>query len=92
VDDCGCEGVRLSVYEGVLIRGRGAYERYPSPVFPSIHEVFLAGWGLPMGELFDLRELAETCARLKQWTFLFTSMALNIDASIATPPNAQAIL
>ena len=45
-----------------------------------------------MGELFDLRELAATCARLKQWTFLFASMGLNIDGGIATPPNAQAIL
>jgi hypothetical protein len=45
-----------------------------------------------MGELFDLRELATTCASLKQWTFLFASMGLNIDGGIATPPNAQAIL
>ena len=70
----------------------GAYECYPSPKHPSIHEVFLAGWGMPMGELFDLRELGATCARLKQWTFLFASMGLNIDGGIATPPNAQAIL
>ncbi|GFZ45961.1 hypothetical protein JCM24511_03694 [Saitozyma sp. JCM 24511] len=69
-----------------------AYECYPAPAPPSIHEVFLAGWGMPIGELFDLRELSAACTRLKQWTFLFTSMVLNIEGGIASPPNAQAIL
>ncbi|WWC95059.1 hypothetical protein V866_001911 [Kwoniella sp. B9012] len=69
-----------------------AYENYPSPRSPSIHEVFLAGWGLPIGELFDLRELAKECERLQQWTFFFSSMVLNIEGGIASPPNAQAIL
>ncbi|WVW86489.1 hypothetical protein I302_108537 [Kwoniella bestiolae CBS 10118] len=69
-----------------------AYENYPSPRQPSIHEVFLAGWGMPIGELFDLRELAQECERLQQWTFFFTSMVLNIEGGIASPPNAQAIL
>jgi hypothetical protein len=69
-----------------------AYECYPAPVPPSIHEVFLAGWGMPIGELFDLRELSAACTRVKQWTFLFTSMVLNIEGGIASPPNAQAIL
>jgi hypothetical protein len=54
--------------------------------------VFLSGWGLPIGELFDLRLLAETCARLKQWSFFFTSMPLYVEGGIASPPNAQAIL
>lgn len=54
--------------------------------------MFLAGWGLPLGELFDLRKLSEECARLNQYTFMFTSMGLNLEGGIATPPNAQAIL
>ncbi|WVR09352.1 hypothetical protein IAU60_006418 [Kwoniella sp. DSM 27419] len=69
-----------------------AYENYPSPQPPSIHEVFLAGWGMPIGELFDLRELAKQCQRLQQYTFFFSSMVLNIEGGIASPPNAQAIL
>jgi hypothetical protein len=68
-----------------------AYENFPHPN-PSLHEVFLSGWGLPIGELFDLRLLAETCARLKQWSFFFTSMPLYVEGGIASPPNAQAIL
>lgn len=43
---------------------------------------------MPIGELFDLRELAATCGRLKKWTFLFASTGLNIDGGIASPPNA----
>ena len=70
-----------------------AFEAWP-PTFktPAIHEVFLAGWGLPLGELFDLRELARKCKEFDQYTFLFTSCGLNIVGGIATPPNAQAIL
>jgi hypothetical protein len=57
-----------------------------------LHEIGLAGWGLPLGEMFDLSELARECERLSKWTFLFTSMPLYVNAGIASPPNAQAIL
>lgn len=69
-----------------------AFEVYP-PVHPlSCHEVFLAGWGLPIGELFDLRKLATECERLGQWTFMLASVAVNMEGGIASPGNAQAIL
>lgn len=69
-----------------------AYESHPLNPWPSIHQVFLGGWGLPIGELFDTRELAKRCKELNQYTFFFTSVALNVPAGIASPPNAQAIL
>jgi hypothetical protein len=47
---------------------------------------------MPIGELFDFRELSKKCQELEQWTFLVTSMVLNVHAGIASPPNAQAIL
>lgn len=72
---------------------RFAYEAYPfQPGQLTCHEAFLAGWGLPIGELFDLRKLSAECARLNQYTFFLASMAMNMDAGIASPPNAQAIL
>lgn len=74
------------------LKERPAYECMPAPQPPSLHEVFLAGWGMPIGELFDLRQLATECAKIKKWTFFFTSMVLNIPGGIASPPNAQAIL
>ncbi|KAL1411744.1 hypothetical protein Q8F55_002710 [Vanrija albida] len=69
-----------------------AYEAWPPVSRPSLHEVFLGGWGLPIGETFDLRGLAAECARLGRWTFLFTSVALNVPGGIASPANAQAVL
>ncbi|OCF36999.1 hypothetical protein I316_01597 [Kwoniella heveanensis BCC8398] len=70
-----------------------SYESWPAPDGQlSCHQVFLAGFGLPIGELFDLRELAEQCKRLNRWTFFFASCGLYVDGGIATPPNAQAIL
>jgi hypothetical protein len=43
-----------------------------------LHEWLLAGWGLPIGELFDLETLAAECKRLGKWSFFFSSMPLNV--------------
>jgi hypothetical protein len=32
-----------------------------------LHEVLLAGWGCPIGELFDLEKLAEQCRKLGRY-------------------------
>ncbi|WWC89592.1 uncharacterized protein L201_004517 [Kwoniella dendrophila CBS 6074] len=70
-----------------------SYESWPPPSDKlSCHQVFLAGFGLPIGELFDLRELSQQCEKYNKYTFFFTSMGLNVPGGIATPPNAQAIL
>lgn len=42
------------------------------------HEWLLAGWGVPIGELFDLKKLSEECRRLGKWSFFFSSMPLNV--------------
>lgn len=57
-----------------------------------MHETILSGFGMPIGELFDLEELSEQCAREKRWTFMFTSEVLNVPGGVASPPNALAIL
>jgi hypothetical protein len=43
-----------------------------------MHEWLLAGWGMPIGELFDLERLAVECRRRRKWTFFFSSMPLNV--------------
>ncbi|KAF4625648.1 hypothetical protein G7Y89_g12515 [Cudoniella acicularis] len=58
----------------------------------SMHEWLLAGWGLPIGELFDLEKLAAECKKYKKWTFFFSSMPLNVPGGVASPPNGVAIL
>ena len=46
---------------------------------------------LRLGELFDLEQLAQTCERLKRWSFFFTSVPLNQPGGVSSPPNAMAI-
>jgi hypothetical protein len=48
-----------------------------------LHEWLLAGWGLPIGELFDLEELARECKKLGKWSFWFCSMPLKVCPMIA---------
>lgn len=55
-----------------------------------MHETFLSGFGLPIGELFDLEALAEECKKQKRWSFFVTSMPLNVPGGVGSPPNAVA--
>jgi hypothetical protein len=57
-----------------------------------MHEVFLAGWGMPIGEMFDLEALAVECRKRDRWTFFLCSEPLNVKGGVASPPNAIAIL
>ncbi|KAI1844424.1 hypothetical protein JX266_009311 [Neoarthrinium moseri] len=69
-----------------------SFEVYPPP--PGrimMHEYMLPGWGMPIGEMFDLERLAETCTQLQRWTFFISSTPLNMPGGISSPPNAQAI-
>ncbi|OQV08809.1 hypothetical protein CLAIMM_13027 [Cladophialophora immunda] len=56
-----------------------------------MHEVILSGFGLPIGELFDLEALARECNKQQRWTFFVTSMPLNVPGGVGSPPNAVAI-
>lgn len=56
-----------------------------------LHPILLAGWGTPIGELFDLEALAETCKHRNRWSFFITSVPLNYRGAVASPPNAMAI-
>lgn len=44
----------------------------------SIHQWALAGWGMPIGELFDLDVLAEECVKRGRWTFFLCSVPLKV--------------
>ena len=56
------------------------------------HEVLLAGWGCPIGELLWLEDLARACDEHKKWTFFLTSAPLNVPGGVASPANMIAIL
>ncbi|PYH35290.1 uncharacterized protein BO87DRAFT_405852 [Aspergillus neoniger CBS 115656] len=52
----------------------------------------LAGWGLPIGELFDLDRLSQECRKRNRWSFFFSSVPLKVPGGVASPPNGVAIL
>ncbi|XTI91992.1 hypothetical protein V2W45_1183426, partial [Cenococcum geophilum] len=43
---------------------------------PSFYQCLLTLWGTPIGELWDLEKLVETCARLGRYSFFLTSIPL----------------
>ncbi|KAI4735377.1 hypothetical protein E4T50_14113 [Aureobasidium sp. EXF-12298] len=57
-----------------------------------LHEWLLAGWGLPIGEIFDLDKLAKECRNKNKCSFFFSSMPINVPGGVASPPNGVAIL
>ena len=56
-----------------------------------VHPWVLAGWGVPIGEMFDLEPLRTQCVAHDRWTFFFASVPLRVPGGVASPPNAIAI-
>lgn len=57
-----------------------------------LHHFLLAGWGIPIGEMFDLEGLAELCKEVGRWTFFVSSSPLNCARGVSSPPNCMAIM
>ena len=56
-----------------------------------LHQYFLGLYGLHIGELWDLKALSDTCKKLNRYSFLLTSVPLNVPGGIGSPPNALAV-
>ncbi len=56
-----------------------------------LHFHMLAFFGMPIGEMWNLEELAADCAADKRYEFFLTSAPLNIPGGVGSPPNALAI-
>jgi len=56
-----------------------------------LHFHLLAFFGMPIGEMWNLEELAADCAADKRYEFFLTSAPLNIPGGVGSPPNALAI-
>jgi hypothetical protein len=67
------------------------FERWPTPYEWSMHEVLLAGWGCPIGELFELEALSKECEKQQRWSFFMCSEPTNVPGGVASPPNVLAI-
>ena len=55
-----------------------------------LHEWGLAGWGMPIGEFFDLEKLAVECEKAGRWSFFFSSMPLNVSWNTCVGHNSDA--
>ncbi|KAI7862337.1 putative cyclase-domain-containing protein [Spinellus fusiger] len=65
------------------------FEKLPFPTDREIcHSVLLGGWGMLIGELWFLDDLAEDSAKDGVYEYFFTSAPLNKFGGIASPPNA----
>lgn len=56
-----------------------------------MHEYLLAGWGMPVGEMFDLEALSRLCKEENRWEFFVTAAPLNMPGGVSSPPNCIAI-
>ncbi|HLI61774.1 MAG TPA: cyclase family protein [Terriglobales bacterium] len=57
----------------------------------SLHAHLLVYLGMPIGELWDMEELAEACATDGRYSFFLCSVPLKLPGGVGSPPNAVAI-
>ena len=55
-----------------------SWEAWPTQKEWALHEVMLGGWGMPIGELFDLEKLGEHCKKIGRWSFFLVSKPTNV--------------
>lgn len=60
-----------------------SFECWPTQKSWHLHEVLLAGWGCPIGELFHLEKLAEQCKKEGRWSFFVASEPCNVPGGVA---------
>ena len=56
-----------------------------------VHRLCIRDMGLTLGEMFDLDELADDCARDGVWTFLLTAPPLKVTGGVGSPLNPLAV-
>ena len=59
--------------------------------FQPLHQVMVPNIGLPVGEMFELDELAVHCAEQGTYDFLFVGSPLPFTSAVGAPVNPQAI-
>lgn len=55
-----------------------AFESWPTPYDWNHHLYLLPRWGCPIGEMWDLEKLADTCKKYGRYHFLFVSSPSNV--------------
>ena len=79
-------------YFSVVGGDQPAFEAWPPRTTPILHEYLLACWGIMIGEMLDLEDLAEKCRQFRKYSFLFVSAPMNLPGGVATFANALCIM
>ena len=61
------------------------------PAIGSLHRRLIPGLGMPLGELWDLDELAESCTADRRYECCVVSVPLRVPGGVASPANVMAI-
>ena len=61
------------------------------PAVGSLHRRLIPALGMPLGELWDLDELAESCAADQRYECCVVSVPLRVPGGVASPANVMAI-
>lgn len=70
-----------------------AFESTPPPEKDGwLHDHLLGALGMPIGELWNLEDLAARCKEEHRWTFFLSSTPLHVPGGVASPANAVAIM
>ncbi|KIX05615.1 uncharacterized protein Z518_03587 [Rhinocladiella mackenziei CBS 650.93] len=57
----------------------------------TVHQWLLAGWGMPIGEMFNLEGVSAHCRKTGRYSFFVSSVPIHVPGGVASPPNAVAI-
>ena len=60
-------------------------------VLAPVHMVLIRDLGMTLGEMFNLENLSETCARLGRWEFFLSGIGMKVSRSVGSPVNPIAI-
>lgn len=78
---------------GAVCADNPALECAPGdPAVGSLHRRLIPMLGIAVAELLDLDALADRCAELGRWTFLFVAAPLALPGGVSSPANALAVL
>ncbi|KAF1947785.1 hypothetical protein EJ02DRAFT_498940 [Clathrospora elynae] len=58
-----------------------SFEAWP-PSEQAMYQTLLSGFIIPIGEIFDLEQLAKECEKQQRWTFFFTGQVLNVKGGL----------
>jgi len=69
-------------YFAAVVGDAPAFEAWPMPPQLSLHQYLLPRWGVPIGEMWDLDTLADTCRRKGQYAFFLSSAPANVPGAL----------